>query len=488
MSEDPRPPEGPPAEPGRPEDHAARQRLGLLTLSVLSALFFAGALAYAIGGGLLSVGGEDIGQRERRDLPREWTNLIPLRPVGPELVAGLGRGRDASEVAGSSDQSERGQRGRDERGQRGRDAGRDGSPTTARLGPIPGALATRLPRPRVVTVIGPLAPPRLPGVVELVSSLPQLPGLGIIPGIDPLPVGGVDIPPVDPFPGGVDIPPGGLFPGGLFPGGLPRPPTGLPIPGIPRPRIVVPPINVTLGNLRADSRFDVLLVSSGRLVLERYVFLDGDIAGLSAQINLGSRLLAAEALRDGAPLARVAAAPLSVGGANAALLGGGAQAGGRTRGGSSPGAGPGPGAPPQASAAGAGGDDRPQRGRRSGAGSVGGGGSSSPKSAQGSPRRAGGGSNATRPSTRGRSRPRRASPGSGSPRGGSPRGRNRPARRGNGGSPPRGRRSSPGSGRGHDKGRGRDDDKGHGRDDDKGHGRDDDEGHGRDDDEDDDDD
>ena len=212
MSEDPRQLEGTPAEPGRPEGHNARQRLGLLALSVLSALVFAGALAYAIGGGLLSVGGEDIGQRERRDLPREWTNLIPLRPVGPELVAGLGRGRDASEVAGSSDQSERGQRGRDERGQRGRDAGRDGSPTTARLGPIPGALATRLPRPRVVTVIGPLALPRLPGVVELVPSLPQLPE--ITPGVDPIPGKGVDIPP-----------------GGLFPGGLPRPPTGLPIPG-----------------------------------------------------------------------------------------------------------------------------------------------------------------------------------------------------------------------------------------------------------------
>ncbi len=251
MSEDPRQPEGPPAEPGRPEDHAARQRLGLLALSVLSALFFAGALAYAVGGGLLSVGGEDIGQRERRDLPREWTNMIPLRPVGPELVEGLGRGRDASEVAGSSDQSE-------ERGQRGRDAGPDRSPTTARLGAIrgPGALATRLPRPRVVTVIGPLAPPRLPGLVELVRSLPQLPGVGITPRIDPPRVGGVDIPPVDPFPGGVDIPPGGLFPGGLFPGGLfpgglfpgglfpgglPLPPTGLPIPGgLPLPPTGLP--------------------------------------------------------------------------------------------------------------------------------------------------------------------------------------------------------------------------------------------------------
>ncbi|MBA3371504.1 MAG: hypothetical protein H0T96_08675, partial [Thermoleophilaceae bacterium] len=251
MSEDPRQPEGPPAEPGRPEDHAARQRRGLLALSVLTALFFAGALAYAVGGGLLSVGGEDIGQRERRDLPREWTNMIPLRPVGPELVEGLGRGRDASEVAGSSDQSE-------ERGQRGRDAGPDRSPTTARLGAIrgPGALATRLPRPRVVTVIGPLAPPRLPGLVELVRSLPQLPGVGITPRIDPPRVGGVDIPPVDPFPGGVDIPPGGLFPGGLFPGGLfpgglfpgglfpgglPLPPTGLPIPGgLPLPPTGLP--------------------------------------------------------------------------------------------------------------------------------------------------------------------------------------------------------------------------------------------------------
>ncbi len=256
MSEDPRQPEGPPAEPGRPEDHDAGQRLGLLALSVLSALFFAGALAYAVGGGLLSVGGEDIGQRERRDLPREWTNLIPLRPVGPELVAGLGPGRDASEVAGSSDQSQRGQRGRD--------AGRDGSPTTAGPGPIRGRATrvTRPPRVRVVTIIGPLAPPRLPGVVELVPSLPKLPGGGITPGVDPIPGKGVDTPPVDLFPGGVDIPPGGLFPGGLFPGGLfpgglPRPGAGLPIPGgLPRPGAglpipgaggVTPPVSVPRG-------------------------------------------------------------------------------------------------------------------------------------------------------------------------------------------------------------------------------------------------
>lgn len=452
----------------------SRERIVALALGVVLALLLVATLAAAVSGSG-PFAGDDSGDDASNGLPSGWVSLEPLLPLAPGLKEMSAFKRSAaggaSRVLGAKADGGGALRLR----------------ALPRVGAVP-SQGSSVPQVRSVRTAGPNPAPRSGlspaafGVVPAVDRIVGLPRrllrrpLGDLQKIidrelDGLPGGtvgggGVRIPPIKlPLPNGVPRPPVVIPPVGLFPGGGP-------LGGRPRPRPLAP-INVTLGNLRADSRFDVLLVSSGRRVLERYVFLDRDIAGLSAQINLGSRLLAAEVLRDEGPLARVAAAPLSVGGANAALLGGGAQAGGRTRGGSSPGAGPGPGAPPQASAAGAGGGDRPQRGRRSGAGSVGGGGSSSPKSAQGSPRRAGGGSNATRPSTRGRSRPRRASPGSGSPRGGSPRGRNRPARRGNGGSPPRGRRSSPGSGR--DKGRGRGDDKGHGRDDDKGHGRDDDE-------------
>jgi hypothetical protein len=474
----------------------SRERIVALALGVVLALLLVATLAAAVSGSG-PFAGDDSGDDASNGLPSGWVSLEPLLPLAPGLKEMSAFKRSAA--GGAS---------------RVLAARADGGGALRlralpRVGAEPPQVSS-VPKVSSVRTAGPNPAPRSGlrpaafGVVPAVDRIVGLPrrllrrplgdlqkiidreldglpggtvgggGVRIPPIKLPLPNGvprpPVVIPPIDPLPG-VGTPPGGNpVPGNPLPGGRPGDvglfPGGGPLGGRPRPRPLAP-INVTLGNLRADSRFDVLLVSSGRRVLERYVFLDRDIAGLSAQINLGSRLLAAEVLRDEVPLARVAAAPLSVGGANAALLGGGAQAGGRTRGGSSPGAGPGPGAPPQASAAGAGGGDRPQRGRRSGAGSVGGGGSSSPKSAQGSPRRAGGGSNATRPSTRGRSRPRRASPGSGSPRGGSPRGRNRPARRGNGGSPPRGRRSSPGSGRGHDKGHGRDDDKGHGRDDDE---------------------
>ena len=444
----------------------SRERI--VALGVVLALLLVATLAAAVSGSG-PFAGDDSGDDASNGLPSGWVSLEPLLPLAPGLKEMSAFKRSAA--GGAS---------------RVLGAKADGG----------GALRLRA-LPRVGAV-----PPQVSSVPK-VSSVPQVNSVrtagpnpaprsglrpaafGLVPAVDRI----VGLPrrllrrPLGDLQKIIDRELDGLPGGTVGGGGVRIPPIKLPLPnGIPRPRVVIPPINplpplggrprlsplapinVTLGNLRADSRFDVLLVSSGRRVLERYVFLDRDIAGLSAQINLGSRLLAAEALRDGAPLARVAAAPLSVGGANAALLGGGAQAGGRTRGGSPPGAGPGPGARPRASAAGVGGGDRPQRGRRSGAGSVGGGGSSSPKSAQGSPRRVGGGSNATRPSTRGRAVPRRASRGSGSPRGGSPRGRNRPARRGHGGSRPRGRGSSPGSGR--DKGRGRGDDKGRGRGDD----------------------
>ena len=444
----------------------SRERI--VALGVVLALLLVATLAAAVSGSG-PFAGDDSGDDASNGLPSGWVSLEPLLPLAPGLKEMSAFKRSAaggaSRVLGAKADGGGALRLR----------------ALPRVGAVP-SQGSSVPQVRSVRTAGPNPAPRSGlrpaafGVVPAVDRIVGLPRrllrrpLGDLRKIidrelDGLPGGtvgggGVRIPPIKlPLPNGVPRPPvviPPIRPGdvGLFPGGGP-------LGGRPRPRPLAP-INVTLGNLRADSRFDVLLVSSGRRVLERYVFLDRDIAGLSAQINLGSRLLAAEALRAEAPLARVAAAPLSAGGASAALLGGGAQAGGRTRGGSPPGAGPGPGARPRASAAGVGGGDRPQRGRRSGAGSVGGGGSSSPKSAQGSPRRVGGGSNATRPSTRGRAVPRRASRGSGSPRGGSPRGRNRPARRGHGGSRPRG--SSPGSGR--DKGRGRGDDKGRGRGDD----------------------
>jgi hypothetical protein len=452
------------------EDIAEAVRfLVALALGAILALLLGVTLAAAVSGSG-PFAGDDSGDDASNGLPSGWVSLEPLLPLAPGLKEMSAFKRSAaggaSRVLGAKADGGGALRLR----------------ALPRVGAVPPQVSS-VPQVRSVRTAGPNPAPRsglrpaafgvVPAVNRIVGSPRRLlrrplGDLGTIidrelDGLPGGPVGDVDvrIPPID-----VRIPPIDVRipPINPLPNGIPRPrivvPPINPLPplgGLPRPQLLAP-INVTLGNLRADSRFDVLLVSSGRLVLERYVFLDGDIAGLSAQINLGSRLLAAEALRDGAPLARVAAAPLSAGRASAALLGGGAQAGGRTRGGSPPGAGPGPGAPPRASAAGVGGGDRPQRGRRSGAGSVGGGGSSSPKSAQGSPRRVGGGSNATRPSTRGRAVPRRASRGSGSPR------------------------SSPGSGR--DKGRGRGDDKGRGRGDDKGRGRGDDKGRGRGDDDD----
>ena len=81
------------------------------------------------------------------------------------------------------------------------------------------------------------------------------------------------------------------------------------------------PLTLTVVDSRADSRFDVLLVARGRRLLEAYRFRDRDIAGLAAQINLRSRVLVADVLRDGTPLARVTSAPLRSSDAAAPLLG-----------------------------------------------------------------------------------------------------------------------------------------------------------------------
>ncbi|MBA3839032.1 MAG: hypothetical protein H0X55_01845, partial [Thermoleophilaceae bacterium] len=320
----------------------SRERIVALALGVVLALLLAAAVS---GSGPFA--GDDSGDDASNGLPSGWVSLEPLLPLAPGLKEMSAFKRSAA--GGAS---------------RVLAARADGGGALRlralpRVGAEPPQVSS-VPKVSSVRTAGPNPAPRsglrpaafgvVPAVNRIVGSPRRLlrrplGDLGTIidrelDGLPGGPVGDVDvrIPPID-----VRIPP--INP---LPNGIPRPrivvPPINPLPplgGLPRPQLLAP-INVTLGNLRADSRFDVLLVSSGRRVLERYVFLDGDIAGLSAQINLGSRLLAAEALRDGAPLARVAAAPLSVGGANAALLGGGAQAGGRTRGGSSPGAGPGP--------------------------------------------------------------------------------------------------------------------------------------------------
>lgn len=471
-------------------------RLAALGYGVVLALLLAVTVAAAISGSG-PFAGDDSANDASNDLPSGWVSLEPLLPLTPGL-------KEMSALRQSA------------RGGPSRVLGaRDGSEGTLRLRELPSAgpavsagrvVAARAPVrarparplptgfssgvPLVDRVVG---TPRLPGLGDLKTiidrDLGDLPGETVpdidvqIPPIGPLPVGiprppVVVIPPIEPVPGVGTPPVGNPLPGtppvggnplpgtllpGTGPGGVDPLPVGSPLGGGTGPRPSTG-INITLGDLRADVRFDVLLVSSGRRVLERYVFADSDIAGLSAQINLRSRLLAAEALRD-QPLAPVVAASLSSGDpADAGAQQTGVQSGSTERPGSLN-AGRGGGADKAAlasSGARAGGGPR-GGGRRSSSGSAGGGGSSSPDSSSGSPRRArGSGSRTTQPS-RGRSRPSRVSRGR-SPRGSRPSGGNRPSR-GNRpsqgkGSRSRGRgrpsRGSRGSGRGHGGGRGDD--------------------------------
>ena len=197
-------------------------RFVLPVLALLSALFFAGALAYAVGGGFLGRGkGEDGGlsDRSQRGLPRDWANMIPLQPVDPDLKPDSG-------TAGASDDSDPWWPG--------------GSGATSGPAAAPGsspALALS-PRPAPSFRVVSRRLPALVDVPSLATSRPELPDVGgSVPNIDALP-GDIDIPPI--LPGGVNIPP--ILPDGvnippILPGGVPIPPIG-PLPGVPR----VPPL------------------------------------------------------------------------------------------------------------------------------------------------------------------------------------------------------------------------------------------------------
>src|SRR5918998_1000314 len=69
-----------------------RTHFTLVALALLSALFFAGALAYAVGGGLLS--GDAPGDPSRAELPPQWSNLQPLEPIGPDSGGTGGSGEE----------------------------------------------------------------------------------------------------------------------------------------------------------------------------------------------------------------------------------------------------------------------------------------------------------------------------------------------------------------------------------------------------------
>jgi hypothetical protein len=206
-----------------------RASLGIIALATLSALFFAGALAYALGGGLLFGREDDAAKRAPRALPREWANIRPLEPLGPESggSATQRRGRGASPSPDSAGAAGGPGLGGSSASQ---------SPSLATASPasaaVPASASPGLARPLVARLPRldrlPVLRTRLP---EL-RDLPRLPGGGgvTVPDLDPLP-GGVEIPPivVDPLPDGVVIPPIVVDP---LPGGVQTPPIVVdPLPG-----------------------------------------------------------------------------------------------------------------------------------------------------------------------------------------------------------------------------------------------------------------
>ena len=207
-----------------------RARFVLPVLAMLSVLFFAGALAYAVGGGFL--GGPDeegagLSDRSERALPRDWANMIPLQPVDPDL-------RPDSGTAGASEDF--GSRSPGDEDASGGSASGPGA--AAPLAAAPSALSAA---PRRVPLLRRTVR-RVPALVDLTpsrSSVPELPDLGgSVPDVD-LPGGDVKIPPI--LPDGVEIPP--ILPDGvaippILPGGVQIPPVG-PLPGVP----VVPPVD-----------------------------------------------------------------------------------------------------------------------------------------------------------------------------------------------------------------------------------------------------
>jgi hypothetical protein len=234
-----------PAQPedieGQVVDRAGQRRrdrqthLALVALGLLSALFFAGALAYAVGSGLL--GGEGAPSDGRRpELPRQWSNMQPFEPIGPDsgVSSSSGGGRARTDSS------------------RGRGTGTGGE--TALASTAAGTAATPVLRqavaspiaaqgltrrwPVVARVLETRAPVRLPSIDGVGSGLPDLPGddLANVPEIDPFP-DGLEIPPVVPFPDGLEVPPVDLFPGGVFmPPGLPAP-GGVDVPSIGQPLV-----------------------------------------------------------------------------------------------------------------------------------------------------------------------------------------------------------------------------------------------------------
>lgn len=187
-------------------------RFVLPVLALLSALFFAGALAYAVGGGFLG-GGKDedagLSDRSQRGLPRDWANMIPLQPVDPDLKPDSG-------TASASDDSDPWWPG---------GSGATSGPA-ADPGSSPALALSPRPAPSIRVVSRRL--PALVDVTSLATSRPELPDVGgSVPKIDALP-GDIDIPPI--LPDGLNIPP-------ILPGGVPIPRIG-PLPGVPR----VPPI------------------------------------------------------------------------------------------------------------------------------------------------------------------------------------------------------------------------------------------------------
>ena len=224
---------GDPPEASRPGERERRDRLTVVGLALLSALFFTGALAYGLGSGLLTGGGDGdqdaAADRNGRKLPRDWATLIPLQPLDSELD----RDADDSEVAGAREDPP----GSD------RAPAASSSPRPVQVRIVPAAVR-RSPRVRPAVVLSvPQRTPilrtvvgrRLPDLVDLTPSRPDLPQLpdadggNLVPDIDVLP-GGVRIPPIVPFPG-VQIPPIGPFPGVRIPPIDPAPGSALPVPG-----------------------------------------------------------------------------------------------------------------------------------------------------------------------------------------------------------------------------------------------------------------
>jgi len=402
-------------------------------------------VAVGVGGGLPSGADEGAGAS---GIPSDWAGLEPLLPLVPSLkdiaaLKGTAAG-EASRVLAAESGSGGALRVRAlPEGAGAASRGGGARVATERTPSGPGRAAMRAPSvvrepsvrrilaTRVVTAFG--VTNDLREIVE--NDLRNLPGLPIDINIDI----DIDIPRIDP-----DRPSIRPIGGNPLPGGVS-------VPGIPGLRA---PLNLTVVDSQADSRFDVLLVARGRRLLEGYRFRDRDIAGLASQINLRSSVLVADVLKDGQPLARVSAAPLRS--ADAAGPGSGSGAAGLAPGASRGERGIGAGHASLTSDR-SGAKERPsarsrRTGRRSGGRSAAGGrssrsfspgSSSSSGSGSGTPRRA-------KPSRRSTT-PRRLAPAR--PRRSSPRPEPKP-RRGGGHSKPSRLRGERGSSGGHSRDRG----------------------------------